>query len=92
MRDSAVMQTFSSGIRAKYEEGKRKEDASCGFKLRGIIPGSPISRNLLNILQSNGKCFRIIQKIIYKHYFFFKYTYEKEKERKRKATLRFLCA
>jgi len=84
VRDSAVMQTFSSGIRAKYDEGKRKEDASCGFKLRGIIPGSPISRNLLNILQSNGKRFRIIQKIIYKYYFFLNIRMTKKKRERGK--------
>lgn len=50
-------QTFNSGIRAKYDRGIRRDDASCDVIVRGIIPGSPISRNLLNILEENERNF-----------------------------------
>lgn len=43
--------TFNSEIRAKYDSGKRRDEACCGVIVCGTIPGSPISRNLLNILQ-----------------------------------------
>jgi len=52
-----MKQTFNSGIRAKYDKGKRRDDASSGVIVRGIIPGSPISRNLLNILEENERDF-----------------------------------
>lgn len=53
-------------MRAKYDRGKRRDDASCDVIVRGIIPGSPISRNLLNILEETERSLgkRVIKRVI----------------------------